>query len=618
MKAAMKTQRKAPMKALSAGLVAALAGCGEPTSPAGVVADATAADRAVVDAVADGGAPDAAFDAALPLCANGRVDQGETWIDCGGLACPPCAPGSACRVTADCADRECINRRCSRPTCHDHTPNGSETDEDCGGDCPPCSTGQGCIRPADCAWGVCTDGRCASPRCDDGVLNHLETSLDCGGLFCPACPAGSACMRAGTDCTSRVCTAGLCQPDRCGDGVRQGGEACDDGDQDDSDGCTSACRLVPCDQQDFGPPVDSGRMLGFVHAQADYDLDDHPDLITLAGSTLRVLVHGPDGLQDTGRRVHGGGVYREVAVGNLDGLPGDEGAYCAAEALVFVSFGAAFLDRATWPDEESRCGILLADLTGDGRAELITAGGGLGPSVRYHVNVGERHVVRFARPVDYPISATGALAAFDFDGDGDVDLAAGHQAGDEVGVRLMRNAGAQLILDGPLVPTRSTPRLLRAGDVDGDGDLDVVVDVRHRGLELLRNLGPDTFASEVIIEAGHDDLDGLALVDLDRDGDLDVVWSAEEVRVASNDGTGRFGPFRSVLAHSQRPILVDLDGDQAPELVYSGRDTATLTWLPNRCSRCGDGRVTAPLETCDDGNRQGGDGCSDTCVAEVP
>jgi cysteine-rich repeat protein len=30
----------------------------------------------------------------------------------------------------------------------------------------------------------------------------------------------------------------------CGDGIRQDGEECDDGDQDDTDGCTSACEVV--------------------------------------------------------------------------------------------------------------------------------------------------------------------------------------------------------------------------------------------------------------------------------------------------------------------------------------------------------------------------------------
>ena len=50
------------------------------------------------------------FDAApcvTSTCANGRIDFGETDIDCGG-SCAPCMVGRACAKDSDCIGNECI------------------------------------------------------------------------------------------------------------------------------------------------------------------------------------------------------------------------------------------------------------------------------------------------------------------------------------------------------------------------------------------------------------------------------------------------------------------------------------------------------------------------------
>ena len=46
-------------------------------------------------------------------CGNGRLDAGETDVDCGGPLCAPCGLGDACGAAADCASGHCEAGGCA-------------------------------------------------------------------------------------------------------------------------------------------------------------------------------------------------------------------------------------------------------------------------------------------------------------------------------------------------------------------------------------------------------------------------------------------------------------------------------------------------------------------------
>jgi hypothetical protein len=135
-----------------------------------------------------------------PACMNGKLDPGESDIDCGGTECLPCDTSKNCNSYKDCYSHVC-KTTCQAPTCTDGRQNGDETDLDCGGlTCPACTNNLGCALPRDCVSGVCKPSApgalliCQSPTCTDGVKNGDETGVDCGspdgGMGCSPCGMG--------------------------------------------------------------------------------------------------------------------------------------------------------------------------------------------------------------------------------------------------------------------------------------------------------------------------------------------------------------------------------------------------------------------------------------------
>lgn len=169
---------------------------------------------------------------------------------------------------------------------------------------------------------------------------------------------------------------------------------------------------------------------------------------------------------------------------------------------------------------------------------------------------------------------TGVVAMADLDRDGDLDLVFGCEGkGSYKGDRLYLNDGKGNYTDataGRLPKVADWTSGIAAGDVDGDGDLDLVFAKVLGQNRLFLNDGhvPPVFtdATSTNLPTIQNWSAHVVLADVDGDKDLDLVFSGDN-QLCLNDGTGVFSDHTASLlpASTRSQCLdaadVDLDGD---------------------------------------------------------
>jgi hypothetical protein len=163
------------------------------------------------------------------------------------------------------------------------------------------------------------------------------------------------------------------------------------------------------------------------------------------------------------------------------------------------------------------------------------------------------------------------VVAGDIDGDGDLDLLTANRS--LVSVSL--NMGKGTFQPGQQLPIEETGALALA-DLDGDGDLDLVVgaaatDGSHHGLlRVYLNSGSPSglFNSGTTTSTKSWPITNLAVADLDGDGDLDVIAGGEmmSLKVALNNGSGSLTIAENSWQGNQ-VALGDLDNDGNVDLL---------------------------------------------------
>lgn len=194
------------------------------------------------------------------------------------------------------------------------------------------------------------------------------------------------------------------------------------------------------------------------------------------------------------------------------------------------------------------------------------------------------------------IVAPGHSEAVDLDKDGDLDLLVAvlgniMPSNDKVGeVVVLENQGDMTFKKRIVAKDKGRVSDVRAGDLDGDGDLDLVVNVFGllEGETLwMENVGDWEFKQHTIqsLSGGiHSEL-----ADVDGDGDLDIFvlisqeW--EEIYLFLNDGEGMFAPLL-IYGSSNEDFgssgisLSDFDQDGDLDVLYTNGDC--FDYIPPR------------------------------------
>ena len=260
-----------------------------------------------------------------------------------------------------------------------------------------------------------------------------------------------------------------------------------------------------------------------------------------------------------------------------------------------LSFFGAF----QWPAGAGGVRVAAGDINGDGRAEVITAGGQPGNDARVDVFAGLQSnfmppSLRTIRPFGSELSSGLHVAAADFTGDERADIVVAGETTDGPLVKVYDGIGGLVATRRAFDTIASGSLRVAAGDVDGDGEPDIVVAGDTPAGPLVRTFSLG--GAPLFSVPGIDNNESVAVADVDGDGRDEILASAGpgyEPRVAVLDARG----VRALLAPTTRPLRMAFGSPRATSTATAtpstspGRDPAvgpsstSSTTKGGRCSR---------------------------------
>lgn len=254
---------------------------------------------------------------------------------------------------------------------------------------------------------------------------------------------------------------------------------------------------------------------------------------------------------------------------------------------VFVNNGTGvFVAGSSAATGANPRGLIAADLDGDSDADFAVANPD-SDTLTVFLNSGGVLVASTLATGQDPR----AVAAGDLDGDGDRELIVTNH--DDATLSTFTNGGNASFTTGPtiLVCCSLRPAGLTTGDMDGDGDVDILAttDDADRGLNFVsvwQNNG-GMFAAQTNFGSGGAGPDSVIVSDLDLDGDLDALvinQDSNTVGILEGTGTGAFLAATPVTVGARPGAIAtgDLDASGTPDVVVTNQDSNSVSLLLNQ------------------------------------
>ncbi|NER13775.1 BspA family leucine-rich repeat surface protein [Leptobacterium flavescens] len=181
-----------------------------------------------------------------------------------------------------------------------------------------------------------------------------------------------------------------------------------------------------------------------------------------------------------------------------------------------------------------------------------------------------------------------SVRAADIDGDGDMDVLSASANAQHNNINWYENLGEGEFKNHLISRHAEGARSVHAADLDGDGDTDVLsASYDSNKIAWYRNDGTGRFTKHFFISRHAEGATSVYTADLDGDGDLDVLSASKEsdkIAWYQNDGTGKFPKHHFISRHAEGASSVyaaDLDGDGDMDVLSASELSDKIAWYEN-------------------------------------
>lgn len=233
--------------------------------------------------------------------------------------------------------------------------------------------------------------------------------------------------------------------------------------------------------------------------------------------------------------------------------------------------------------------VKTGDINGDGNMDVLSASP-VDNTIGWYINDGDNIPNFTSQPITTSAAGAYVVEVADIDDDGDIDILSASQ--NDENVVWYEN-------DGALVPSFTThsisrnkvisPITVSTADVNGDNALDVLVAVRgDNSIYWYENDGdtPPNFTERLISNLGGTTV-SITAVDMDNDGDTDILTAGENWTIRWYENPGFDAPFfmqHTITDSAQRASAVsvaDVDNDGDMDVLASSSQDNTVAWYEN-------------------------------------
>lgn len=285
-----------------------------------------------------------------------------------------------------------------------------------------------------------------------------------------------------------------------------------------------------------------------------------------------------------------------IALGDIDGENGldivvanrGSGEQDAGQDAIYFNDGSGNFDwegsRRTFGPAQESLSVALGDLDGRNGLDIIVGKGGSPDEIYYNDGLGNFDWDGGSEPFGPENKSTGSIAVGDMNGDSRLDIVVGHKTGGFSSNVVYLNTGSEEgrfvqgdinceAVTGPYVcfGNNTNTQSVALGDLDGDGDLDVVagnnavvVGSNGQGFAYLNGGGARPAFTEQPFGQRDDRTSSVALGDVDNDSDLDIVAGkgialGTQSAVYLNDGDGNFHSGSAICDRTPGVLCVGTD-----------------------------------------------------------